>query len=172
MDQDPTQLVTQRLAELPQGVRDAIQNADLQKKIASIGEKHKLHIDQIGTLESEVLLTMMGFTEAADFENHLQKNLGIDAAASATITADVNTDLLLPIRGAMQEFTAHGAKSAPAPSTMSTSVAAIPAPSAPKLELMPAEALLQEKTVSTPVVPTLIAPKPYTADPYREPPTP
>ena len=145
MDDELTQKITQRLAELPADVRQAVQSADMAKKIEALGLKYKLHIDQIGELEDETLMTMLGFTPLDSFERRITDALRLPAETGKGVAEEINQNIFLAVRASLRQFTE--AKAA-----------------APK-EIHPAELMLSQKTVTT----APLKPQPYSTDPYREP---
>jgi len=155
MGDELTQKITQRLAELPEDVRRAVQSADMAKNIEALGVKYKLHIDQIGELEDETLMTMLGFTPFESFEQRITDTLHLPAEMGKGVAEEINRDIFLAVRASLRQFTE--AKAA-----------------APK-EIHPAELMLSQKTVTTtPTAPptspeaTKGTAQPYKADPYRE----
>jgi hypothetical protein len=163
-DKNLEQEVAKRLAELPADIKAAIESADLATHIHDIGEKNKLHIDQVGTLEDEIYLSMLGFSRTDEFAKNIEKRLNVSAEQAAAITKDADEQIFLAIRESMKKFAE--AKAAP--------VAPLPQP-LKEIEPPPmpaAEAMLAAPTI-TPAVPASPAssptPKPYTQDPYREP---
>lgn len=189
MEQDAVQKIQQRIAELPEDVRAAIQSNDLHQKVLAIGGKHQLHIDQVGELEDEVMLAMLGFSPLETLGKRLSDALHIAPDAGERLAADINTELFGSIRESMKKFAAaktQAANPAPAP----TMPAATAAPAAPKPAPTPAavvmppvapdmhkaDVVLTEKTVSIPAPAAPKAPEAaqtgnpiYKADPYREP---
>lgn len=102
MDQALEAQVQQRLKELPEEIRMAVLSADLDRKIQSIGQKHKLHIDQIGNLEDETLLVMLGFSDPVEFMDQLVERLSVTPVEASLISADVVHDVFMPIRESMR----------------------------------------------------------------------
>jgi hypothetical protein len=155
MDPNLTQQVLQRLAELPADVRQAVQGADIGKKIGALGVTYGLHIDQIGALEDETMMVMLGFLSPDGFEQHIATTLRLAPDISAQIAKDINSNIFLAVRASLREFTAkqHTTSStAPAPVTT----------------LHPADTILSQKTVT--IAPGAdLKPPAYKADPYREP---
>jgi hypothetical protein len=155
MSDELTQKITQRLAELPDDVRQAVQSADMAKKIEALGAKYKLHVDQVGELEDETLMTMLGFTTLESFEQRAATALHLPAETAKQVAEDVNRDIFLAVRASLRRFTEE--KAAPKPVV----------PSAPAA-MHPADVMLSQKTVTiAPLMPP--KPEPYKADPYREP---
>lgn len=169
MDNSLDEQIKKRLAELPEDVRLAVQASDLGDKINSIGSKHQLHIDQVGVLEDEIMLVMLGFTDPGGFTSRIQQGLHIDQQEAAQLTEEVSEQFFLPLRESMQMFMA-------AQSASHTLHAAAESPAPPTSTLPKAEVMLAEKTAtSVPKTPTPPAagtptPRAYTKDPYREPP--
>jgi len=191
MDLDLQQQVQKRLAELPQDVQAAVRSAELAQKVQAIGKKHALHIDQIGKLEDEVYLVMLGFSDPAEFAENLGEELGLAKDQAIEVVTEVTHDIFMPIRASMQAWAEEQASKEDAEvitealSTKETQAKATPAPIEPRIvpaapslkpDLLAAEAMLAEKKVTTQAP---AAPKPtpdpnkpqnYKADPYREPP--
>ena len=178
--------ITERLAELPDDVREAILSSEFEKKVQAIGARHQLHIDQVGKLGDETMLVMLGFTNTADFVGNVAEHVGVSREQASTVATDINNDILGAIRESLKKFSeqpAPPASSTP-PAVASVSVTpATPPTTTPKppmpLAPHPHDLMLTEKTVTAPATPlasgeaTTPAPqKPvgYKADPYREPP--
>ena len=167
MEADLQKQIENRLHELPQDVQQAILSSELDVRLQKIGKKHELHIDQIGTLEDETMLVMLGFIDPASFVGHLQTQVRLTPEKATLVAADVSNEVFMPIRESMKQFFAT---KTPPPS-------APPAHTAPleQKEPHPAEMALNQKTVSmpTPTVPQKPAaplnPSDYKTDPYREP---
>lgn len=112
MENDTQTLVERRLQELPEDVRKAIEDANLGEHVQDIGADNHLHIDQIGKLEDETLLVMLGFTSVEDFPERIRAELNIAAEDAGIIAANINSEIFLPIRASMQKFMEERAKSA------------------------------------------------------------
>ncbi len=177
MDIDIQAKIAQRLAELPPDVRHAIESASWEPKIREIGQRHALHIDQMGLLEDETLLVMLGFAGTDEFAPQIAEQLHIPPEKAQVLAAEVNTEIFLPIRESMKRFmeARHSAQPTVTPD-VSTPQPPETTPIQPsaveKVEKpvdMHAETILTQPTAS--VAP---APKPQEkpiikVDPYREP---
>lgn len=187
MENDISQQIEKRLAELPEDVRNAVLSVEWEQKVQAIAQKHALHIDQSGALGDTTLMAMLGFFDMADFASHITQEVGIPANTASAIATEVSNEVFTPIRDSLRKFIEGASKTeAPAAPSAPAAVKAAPAPQ-PKPDLSAAETMLQGKTISTPPVATPIVapasapstpavkeepPKPqnYAADPYREPP--
>jgi len=158
--------ITKRLAELPADVRQAVESVDMGEKIRAIGARHGLHVDQLGALEDEIMLVMLGFADPGVFTERLEAGLHLSAEQAAQVTEEAVEQFFLPIRESMKHFMAAQAAShtLEAPHTAEEPVAA------PKMPA--AEQMLAEKTVVVPPkpeTPNTAQVRAYTKDPYREP---
>jgi hypothetical protein len=104
MDLDLQQRVQKRLTELPQDVQAAIHSSDLAQKVQAIGKKNNLHVDQMGKLEDEVYLVMLGFADPGEFADTLAAELGVTSAQAASVANEVGNEIFMPIRASMQEW--------------------------------------------------------------------
>lgn len=181
METETQTKITERLAELPDDVREAILSSEFEKKIQAIGTRHQLHIDQVGKLGDETMLVMLGFTQTVDFVANIAEHIGVSREQASALATDVNNDILSTIRESLKKFSERQP-----PATQAVSQAPTPPPTSPTpapkpqvpLAPHPHDLMLVEKTVTTPPAPAPTAPpapqKPtgYKADPYREPPEP
>ena len=158
MSDDAKQLIDQRLAELPENIRTAIESADLGRMLRVIGQEHNLHIDQIGKLEDETMLVMLGFFEPEQFNTQLEQQLLIPAADAAAIAGEVTTNIFLPIRESLKRFMEEKRAQTPVLVTPPPMPAVQTSPSLPSIPQ--ADKILTEPTVVRPG---------YKTDPYREP---
>ncbi len=191
MDTPIDQQIQQRLAELPEDVRNTVLSADVGKRIQEIGADNKLHIDQINILENETLMVMLGFTDPSDFADTLIKQLSIPNEAAEKIAGDMAEKLFVPIRESMKKYYDERASKltpteiaaapaavagAPTPEESDTSSPEIISLGKTLQEISDADIMLTGKTVVLPgkekVEQTApLAPKTgtYKMDPYREP---
>lgn len=170
MDDELTKKIQLRLAELPLDIKQAVESSDLDKKIQGIGVKFQLHLDQLGGLEDETLLVMLGFENSENFIDKLIKSMSLPRTQAEAIAAEINREIFTPIRESLKKISAPSQASQTPPPAQNTPAAIPPVPLAPH----PHDLMLVEKTVTTPIKPATPAappPKPqnYPKDPYREP---
>lgn len=142
---DVEKQIEARLAELPQEVRNAVLSADLPAQLQEIGRRNNLHIDQVGKLQDETMLVMLGFFDLEQFDEQLSQQLGIQPQAAAVLAQDVNDHIFMPIRQFMKGAATQQPVTPPPP----------PPPVMPT-----AETTLTQSTAAKPI---------YKTDPYREP---
>ena len=68
-----------------------------------IGEKHKLHLDQLAGLEMETNSVILGFTEPNDFPKMLSDSIQVDVSKANDIAKDVSDMLFKKIRDSMKK---------------------------------------------------------------------
>lgn len=106
-DADVNARVKERFKELPKVVQDAIMSADIQKRLRSVSDNHKLHLDQWGILENEVMLTVLGFQEPKDLASNIQSEVGITAEEAAVLANEINKIVFEPIRQELERGLSH-----------------------------------------------------------------
>jgi hypothetical protein len=99
---DIQEIIKNRYKELPEDIQEAIKSNDLAGKFNAIAEKHGLHIDQNGALQTETLLVMLGLEPTSDYVNNIQRNLDISRTEALSIADDVNNDILGAIKNSLR----------------------------------------------------------------------
>ena len=98
------QLIFEQFKKLPQDVQDAITSNRVREQIKAIGEKHQLHIDQIGSLETETTFIMIGLEPAKDYIRNIARELRLDCATAQKIAVDVNEQIFRPVRESLKKI--------------------------------------------------------------------
>ena len=104
MEPDSTKVLQARFDELPDDVQRAIQSADADKKIQEVGQKHRLHVDQVASLDNETRLVMLGFVDPSEFADQIGIELKVSPEEADAIAAEISSALFMPIRESMQRF--------------------------------------------------------------------
>jgi hypothetical protein len=151
-ENDIGQQIKDRIAELPQDIQQAILSADFDKRVQNIASRHALHIDQMGTLGDETLLVMIGFSNPAEFSNHIVQQIHVSAEEAQRIATDINQEIFLPIRESMKKFAEEQrAGTAPAKSVIMPSAQAAAdtkptpmPPLPPKISIPPSAPVVQQ----------------------------
>lgn len=112
------QQITERIAELPQAVRDAIISADVPTRLRTLSDAHKLHLDQWQMFENEVMLALLGFQRVEDLEQNIATHVKVAPEMARQLATDVNVIIFEPIRQELERGLEHpGAQAAEASST-------------------------------------------------------
>lgn len=124
---------------LPEEIQDVMASMDSTYAIRTIGQKHQLHIDQIGELADAVGLVMLGLEKTDKLLSNIQTRLKIDQTTANAIAREVNEQIFLPIRESLQKL--HENKAPDGVETIQT-----PAPTPPQSagELPDKDKLLDE----------------------------
>lgn len=185
---EPTleQSIAQLLSKAPAPVRKFILN-DLSVATQRLMERYKLHVDQAGVLEAELLIMLVGQSKPEDFVRALV-DAGIANETVQAIVGDINTEVFKRIREEereqpqenqlMTESTYIGPKPpvARAPVPIYSPLPASSAPSVPPSRVEPPPNLpgqMPEPTRPVPPPPHIEVPAPVAApQPAKEAPVP
>ena len=79
-----------KIENLPENIRTAIHSPEVTQNIRSISSSHRLHIDQAGALEEEIMMVMAGIKGADDFVDNIENRLGLSVEEAVNLAVDVN----------------------------------------------------------------------------------
>lgn len=105
---DIQEIIKNRYQQLPADIKEAIRSNDLAGKFSAIAEKHGLHIDQNGALQTETLLVMLGLEPTVDYVNNIQRNLDVSRNEALSIAEDVNNEILNSIKNSLRTMQEGG----------------------------------------------------------------
>lgn len=95
--------IQKKFEELPEDIKWAIMEADVENKILEIGKKEELNVSQMGQLALEVNTAMLGFYPIEKFEDSLKVSMKLSDDKTKMIVEDVNNMILKTIREKMKE---------------------------------------------------------------------
>jgi hypothetical protein len=144
--ENPQDLITKRIQELPQYVRDAIAEAQATTKLRDITARHHLRVDQQAVVEREVMLVMLGFTDEASFVKNLVSQAKVTEESAQNLAQDIGGEIFSHIRQAMRRLETETGQNAPVPKT-AQAPAPVP-PQAPAATPKQAEPVLAIRTAS------------------------
>ena len=98
MDENTKKIIKERFDSLPKSIQEIILSTNYQDTLIEIGKQHQINVEQLGILERETTLVMMGLTPTKDFEKELTRELNIDNIKGSQITEDINSKIFLKIR--------------------------------------------------------------------------
>ncbi len=133
---DIQQIIKDRYKELPANIQQAITNTDLAPKFELIANKHGLHIDQNGALQTETILVMLGLETTDDYIDNVKKALEISRNQAIEIAKDVNTEILDSIRDSLRKIQTQDEQEANAQGTITPVATASSAPTPAQLNQM------------------------------------
>ena len=98
MDENTTKLIKERFEALPESIQEVILSSDYENTLIEIGKQHQLNVEQMGVLERETTMTMMGLTPTKDFEIELIRELTMDKEKVSQIVKEIDEKVFLKIR--------------------------------------------------------------------------
>jgi len=101
------EILEKRIQELPAPVRAAISSADTQKRLRTLADNHKLHLDQWEQLENQVMLTLLGFFPIESLADNIAKGAKIDAHAAKELALQIGEQIFDPIRERLERELEH-----------------------------------------------------------------
>ena len=99
MDENNTlKLIKERFDALPESIKEIIMSSNYQNDLIEISKKYNLNVEQMGILERETTMVMMGLTNPNNFEAELTRELHVDTTKGSQIVKDINEKIFLKIR--------------------------------------------------------------------------
>lgn len=95
--------IQKKFDSLPPDVKDLVYGADMLSVIQKVGERYKLHIDQLTTLEAETADVLTGFSKPEEFVANLVASLSVDRTQAESIAKEINDSLFIKIRESMKK---------------------------------------------------------------------
>lgn len=95
MDKNQLQALYDRL---PEAIKSVYDRPETNDEIYEIGDKYKLHIDQIGVIIKTAYAVMLGIVKPTDFTSTFAKEADIPEDIANLITHDINEQVFAPIR--------------------------------------------------------------------------
>ncbi|MDE2213096.1 MAG: hypothetical protein KGJ34_00995 [Patescibacteria group bacterium] len=94
--------IAKKFDALPAEIKSLIYSAEMLNTVERIGEKYKLHVDQLGLLESQTADVMIGFSKPENFVSNLSRSVQIEVGVATAIAAEINDQLFLKIRESLK----------------------------------------------------------------------
>jgi hypothetical protein len=98
MNEETKKIIKEKFDSLPESIQELILSSNYQDTLIEIGKKYQLNVEQLGLLEQETTLVMMGLTPTKDFEVELTRELNIDKIKGNQIVTEINEKIFLTIR--------------------------------------------------------------------------
>ncbi len=98
MDDNTQKIIKEKFDSLPKTIQEVILSSNYQETLFEIGKRYQLTVEQMGILEQETTLVMMGLTQTKNFETELISELKIDPVKGAAIVGEINEKVFLAIR--------------------------------------------------------------------------
>ena len=98
---DTEKELSTRFALLPEEIQKAITSSDYQMKLFDIAKKYKFTYEQLGKLEMETTLTLLGMTHPNDYITSLTEQLGKKKEEIEPLVNEIKTQVFDPIRDSL-----------------------------------------------------------------------
>ncbi|MFZ2149984.1 MAG: hypothetical protein WAV15_02395 [Minisyncoccia bacterium] len=103
MNAETEKIIREQMEKLPEEVRNLFANETIGEKIIEIGKRNSLNVEQLGILETETYLVMLGLVHLDDYPDELKHHLNIDDLKVNTIITETNREILSGIREKLKE---------------------------------------------------------------------
>jgi len=94
MNESQQQAFEQQLNLMAPAFQEAIRAVPWEAKTMAIGQKHKLYLDQVDELVTEVALMLVGLTSSDDFAKRIREELLIDYDMANNLVRELNLEVL------------------------------------------------------------------------------
>lgn len=169
-DEELSDAVAEALRALPKPVQDFVTGPERARIATTLSQKYGLHVDQSGVFDVAFIHMLLGVSTPEEFTKTLA-DTGIAPTVVASLAADVNEQVFIPLRKAEQAVSSAPAAVAPVP--LAPRLVAVSAPmlqpSQPFTPTLPAEAI---RNTPGPAAPVTASVPQATATPLYAPPQP
>jgi hypothetical protein len=110
-DEIKSELFT-RFELLPDDIKKAITDDNYQTKLFNIAKEQKMTYEELGMLETETTMVLLGMTKPEDYRDEIQLQLKKNDADIDVLVKKVNEQVFLPIRASLERV--YAAKKEPA----------------------------------------------------------
>lgn len=88
----------ERLSNLPENIKKAINDSNYQSFIYEIGNKYSLNIDQLGILEDITIKVMVGTIKGDQYENEIKSKINIPENSIKEMIVELNENIFKNIK--------------------------------------------------------------------------
>ena len=97
-------LIRDYIDRMPPSLAQAIGSMDLPDKIQTIGRNSSLRLDQLGVVERELFMVLLGVEHPDAFRANVMREARLTNEEAARVTADANALVIAPIRSALVDM--------------------------------------------------------------------
>lgn len=98
MQKEVSHIIQERFKKLPAPIQEKITSPDTQRLVQDIGKRYGMHIDEMGTLENELILVLLGLEMPQAFSLNIRKVSRLDEKQANQITQELNEKIFEPLR--------------------------------------------------------------------------
>ncbi len=89
---------------IPNEILSIINSGNVYEKLEKIADRYGLLIDQLGQLNADTEMVMVGKLKSSLFIKTISKNLELSENVAINIAKDINTEILDSIRSSLQKI--------------------------------------------------------------------
>mgnify|MGYP001036694538 CR=1 FL=1 len=90
--------IQEKVKNLPEKVKESFFSLETGRIIREVGQKHNLHVDQIGILADLIGQVLLGILPIGSFTHNLTRYLHLDSETAKFMAIELNEKIFLPIR--------------------------------------------------------------------------
>ena len=103
MTEELKKTIKEELANLPQEGQDAINAVDWVKITEEIGKKFNLEDDEVGDLQTETLLVLIGATDLEFYAVNIENHVNTTKDTANALADEVSKKVFIPIKDILEE---------------------------------------------------------------------
>ena len=103
MESTTQQILIDAFNALPAVVQRAILSSELEEKMRTLSQKHKIHLDKWTLLENEITYALFGITAPEDLPTNIVSHVGLSKEEAVAINNDAVEIIFEPIRKQLQD---------------------------------------------------------------------
>jgi hypothetical protein len=92
-----------RFSLLPEDLQKTINSSEYQMRLYEIAKTVKLTYEQLGTLEMETTMVLLGMTPPDEFQEEIQSQLKLDPKTASEIVGQINEQVFKTIRESLKK---------------------------------------------------------------------
>ncbi len=91
-------IIQERFKKLPAPIQEMVTSPDTQRLVQDIGKRYGLHIDEMGALENELIIVLLGLEMPQALPHNVMKATHLKEEEAMKIATELNEKLLEPLR--------------------------------------------------------------------------
>ena len=162
--------IASRYDLLPEEIKKVIMDDAYPMKLFTIAKDLKLTYDELGIIELETMMVLLGMTKPADFRDEIQLQLKKNDGDIDVIVREINTQIFNPIRSSIESLYTNKKEAIDYIKDSVATPAPVSAPvMAPQMPIKPVTPVVAPQITPTPVVtPTPIRVVPPSVVPMQQ----
>lgn len=93
-----------RFELLPEELQNVIRSSEYQTKLFEVAKKNKWTYEQLGILELETTMVLLGMTNPNEYQNELAREVGKKPVEITSVVNDMKTQVFDPIRSSLMRL--------------------------------------------------------------------